>query len=85
MKKKINLNTHFAQLVIAATQAGCNVLNPGEVREARQLCGLEFWDKLSKKQQPKAGQIVSQAVDDGLLPLIKLERSQSNHLRYEKI
>jgi hypothetical protein len=83
MKKKINLNTHFAQLVIAAAQTGCNALTPGDVREERQLCGIEFWDKLSKKKQPKAGQIVSQAVDDGLLPLIKLKRSQSNHQRYE--
>jgi hypothetical protein len=85
MKKKINLNTHFAQQVIAAARAGCNMLNPGEIREAQQLCGSGFWGELSKKQQPKAGQVISQAVDDGLLPLIKLARSQSNHLRYEKI
>jgi hypothetical protein len=84
MKKTINLNTNFAQQIIAAAQTGCNVLNPGEVREAQQLCGSGFWDELSKKQQPKAGQVISQAVDDGLLPLIKLERSQSNHQRYER-
>lgn len=85
MKKSINLNTHFAQQVINAAKAGCDALSSGEVREARQLCGLAFWDNLSRKQQPQAGQILSQAVDDGLLPLAKLPRSQRNHQRYQLI
>ena len=85
MKNRINLNTHFAQQVIAAAQTGCDVLKPGVIRESRQLCGLEFWDSLSKKQQPLAGQIISQAVDDRLLPLIKTDLSRSNHLRYQRL
>jgi hypothetical protein len=83
--KNINLNTHFAQQAITAASTGCKSLNAGDVREARQLCGIDFWDALSKKQQPRAGQIISQAVDEGLLPLSKLERSQSNHIRYQRI
>jgi hypothetical protein len=81
--KNINLNTHFAQQVITAASTGCNSLNTGGIREARQLCGNDFWDALSKKQQPRAGLIISQAVEKGLLPLKKVERSQSNHQRYE--
>jgi hypothetical protein len=80
--KNINLNTHFAQQVITAASIGCNSLNTGEIREARQLCGNDFWDALSKKQQPRAGLIISHAVDEGLLPVRKLERSQNNHQRY---
>jgi len=85
MKTKINLNSHFAQQVIAAALAGCDAVKPGEIREARQLCGLEFWDSLSKRQQPLAGQIISQAVDDRLLPLIKTDLTRSNHLRYQRV
>lgn len=85
MKKKMNLNTHFAQLAITAALAGCDALQPGDVRESWQLCGVEFWDSLSKKQHPLAGQVISQAVDDGLLPLIRLETSRSNHQRYQRI
>ena len=44
----------------------------------------EFWNNLSKRQQPQAGLVISKAVDDGLLPLIKKGRSQSNHQLYER-
>lgn len=82
--KKLNLNTQFAQQVIAAAQLGCQTLSPGDVREASQLCGKEFWGGLSKKQQPQAGLVISQAVDDGLLPLTKKGSSQRNHHLYEQ-
>jgi len=81
----MNLNTHFAQQVITAAQAGCEGINPGEIREAKLICGPKFWNNLSKKQQPLAGQVISQAVDDRLLPLVKADISRSNHQRYQRL
>lgn len=84
MKSKPNLSSHFAQQVIKAAAKGCEVIEPGDVRKSRQLCGQTFWKNLSKQQQIEAGHILSTAIDDGRLPLVKLGRSASNHKRYER-
>jgi hypothetical protein len=84
MKNQVNLSTHLAQQVIKAAETGCKQLLPGEIRKTRQLCNLPFWNGLTKPEQIRAGQIVSTAIDAGLLPLVKLEKSPSNHQRYQR-
>jgi hypothetical protein len=84
MKKKPNLSSNFSQQVINAASKGCNAIEPGDVRRSRQLCGAAFWGNLSKPQQIEAGFILSTAIDEGRLPLVKLGRSSSNHKRYER-
>ena len=79
----ISLSTHFAQQVVTAAGAGCNTTASGTIRTARQLCGPNFWDALTKPEQIQAGHIISTAVEAGMLPVIKLERSGSNHQRYQ--
>ena len=78
-----NLSTLFPQRVVTAANRGCNTTNSGTIRTARQLCGANFWDALTKSEQILAGQIISKAVEAGMLPVVKLERSGSNHQRYK--
>jgi hypothetical protein len=76
---------HFQKISSkVAAEAGCTQLRPGEIRKTRQLCNLPFWNGLTKPEQIRAGQIVSTAIDAGLLPLVKLEKSPSNHQRYQR-
>jgi hypothetical protein len=82
MKTSTNLNTPFAKKVIQQAINGMKALEPGQIREAPGICGLDFWTSLSPSEQKRAGTIISAAVDQGLLPLIKYERSPENHLRY---
>jgi hypothetical protein len=77
------LTTHFAQQVITAANAGCNTIVSGTIRTARQLCGPDFWDALSKPEQLHAGKVISAAVDALMLPLERYVSSGSNHLRYK--
>ena len=85
MKKQVNLTTYLAQQVIAAAFTGCNTIVPGTIRESRQLCGSTFWNGLAKPEQILAGQIISAAINAGRLPLFKLEKSPSNHQRYQRL
>lgn len=78
------LTSPFAQQVISVAKKGCDKLESGEVRTARQVCGTSFWMPLSRKQRTDAGKVISEAVKSGLLPLRRLRRSTSNHQRYEK-
>jgi len=84
MTRQVNLSAFFAQQIIAAASAGCNTIVPGTIRESRQLCGPTFWNGLAKPEQLHAGQIIAAATARGLLPLIKLPKSGSNHQRYER-
>ena len=84
MTNSINITTHFARQVIAAASNGCNGIVPGTIRESSQLCGPTFWNSLVKPDHLLAGRIIAKAVDRGLLPLIKLRESGSNHQRYER-
>lgn len=81
----INLNTLFAQQVIAAATAGCNTIVRGTSRTASQLCGSTFWDALSVAEQSQAGQVISATVNAGMLPLVRLDRSSRNHQRYQRM
>ena len=85
----MNHNNYFssplADRVIPAAADGCAVLRPGEIRTARQLCGADFWDSLSKREQIQAGRIISEAVKAGHLPLIRGERAANNHQRYQRV
>ena len=84
MRKKPNLASNFARQVIKAASRGCEAFEPGDIRVSRQLCGPTFWKSLSKQQQIEAGYILSTAIDEAWLPLVKLGRSSSNHKRYER-
>jgi len=84
MKKIPTLTSIFAQQVIAAASMGCANMEPGTIAEARKLCGSAFWSPLPKPRQLKAGEVLSEATKQGLLPLIDRGRSGSNHRRYEK-
>ena len=84
MKQTVDLSTYFAQQVIGAAAIGCNQMQPGTQRKARQLCGRGFWNKLSKPEQIQAGYIISAAVRVGKLPLVRGDRCPSNHRRYER-
>jgi hypothetical protein len=84
MKNNINLNTPSAQQMITTATTGCNAIASGTIRTARQHCGSTYWDALSVPEQIQAGQIISAAIDAGMLPLEKLEKSPSNHRRYQR-
>tara|TARA_R110001592_G_scaffold254940_1_gene518472 strand:- start:4767 stop:5024 length:258 start_codon:yes stop_codon:yes gene_type:complete len=83
MPNTINLSTHFAQQVVTAASTGSNTMASGNLRTARQLCGPDFWDALSKPEQLHAGKIVSAAVNAGMLPVVRNGSSGSNHQRYQ--
>ena len=83
MPNTIILTTHLAQQVITAASEGCNTIVSGTLRTARQLCGPNFWDALTKPEQLHAGKIVSAAVNARMLPLVRDESSGSNHQRYQ--
>jgi hypothetical protein len=82
---KTKLNTHFAQQVIQAAATGCAHMKLGEVRDSCGLCGMEFWNTISKQQRPRAGLVISQAAEKGLLPLKSKGTTQRNHQVFEKI
>ena len=84
MKNSTNLSSQFALQVIKAAAKGCEGIETGTVRKSRQLCGSSFWNSLLRPQQIQAGYIISKAIDEGMLPLVKLGRSSSNHKRYER-
>lgn len=85
MKNNLDLNTYFAQQVIAAATAGCNSIASGTIRTARQLCGSTYWDDLPVPEQIRAGQVISTAINAGMLPLVKLQKSSRNHQRYQRM
>ena len=84
MKKTPNLSSQLALQVIEAASKGCETTETGAVRGSRKLCGQTFWDKLSKHEQIQAGCILSTAVEEGRLPLVKLGRSDCNHKQYQR-
>jgi hypothetical protein len=81
---KTKTNTVFAQQVIQAATLGCTKLESGEIRDACGVCGTAYWNTLSKQQRPQAGLVISQAIEDGLLPLIKQGTTQQNHQLFQK-
>lgn len=85
MRNNIDLNTYFAQRVIGAATTGCNTFVSGTIRTARQLCGSTYWDGLSVPEQIRAGQVISTAIDAGILPLTRSEKSSRNHQRYQRM
>ena len=84
MKQNIDLFTYFAQQVLNAAAAGCDQMHPGTHKKAKQLCGRQFWEELSRLEQIQAGHIISAAVRARKLPLIRGERCPCNHRRYER-
>lgn len=78
------MNTSLKTQTINSALVGCNNLQSGEICEAWQVCGLEYWTALTPTEQKQAGKIISEAVNNGELPLTKHERSPENHWRYKR-
>ena len=70
MKQNIELSTYFAQQVLNAAAAGCDQVHPGTHKKAKQLCGRQFWEELSRPEQIQAGHIISAFVSYGYRPPI---------------
>ena len=75
---RINLNTTFAQQVISAAQAGCSSVEVGAIIDAEQACDPAFWTSSTTTEHKQAGRVVSEAVDQGLLPLDKRGKRYDN-------
>jgi hypothetical protein len=83
MTNTTNITTFFSQQVIQEAQTGCANLDPGTIREAKNLCSSHFWHQLTAAEQKLAGKVIAEAVKRGLLPLVHRGLSSEFHLLYE--
>lgn len=85
MPRNIDLNSTFAQQVITAVLTWCHTHPVGAVVEAEQVCDPAFWASCTTNQHKIAGRVISEAVERGLLPLIKRGKRSDNRTLYERI
>jgi hypothetical protein len=85
MSIRVNLNTHFARQVIEAAAAGCIDLQAGQNCDVEHICGPDLWDALTASEHKQAGKVISAAVQEGLLPLVKSGLTSEFHQLYTPI
>ena len=80
--EKLTVSKSFVDIIRTQVEEALPGMLPGQSYTVKQMCGIDFWNQMTRTQHILAGKCIARTVSEGVLPLEFAQPTSANAKRY---